>query len=245
MPMSPEERQMLTQLFERVRSQAGAPREQDAEALIADAVRAQPYAPYLLAQAVLVQEQALKGADQKIRELESRVAQAEQAAQSAQAAQEQPRSGGFLGGLFGGGAPRQDPPSPWGQANQPAPPPQGGPWGQQGQPPQPGPWGAPQAQGGGNTFLKGALGAAAGVAGGVLLADTLKGVFGGGHGGGGLGAGGLGNAGLGGGSSSGGGGETIVNNYYGDDQRGGQDDGYQQADYDDGGGDSGDDNYEA
>jgi uncharacterized protein len=243
MPMSPEERQMLTQLFERVRSQAGAPREQDAEALIADAVRAQPYAPYLLAQAVLVQEQALKGADQKIRELESRLAQAEQAAQ---AAQEQPRSGGFLGGLFGGGAaPRQAPPSPWGQANQPAPP-QGGPWGQQGpqgQPPQPGPWGAPQAQGGGNSFLKGALGAAAGVAGGVLLADTLKGVFGGGHGGGGLGAGGLGNTGLGGGT----GGETIVNNYYGDDQQrgGGQDDGYQQADYQDDDGYSSGDDYEA
>lgn len=244
MPMSPEERQMLTQLFERVRSQAGAPREQDAEALIADAVRAQPYAPYLLAQAVLVQEQALKGADQRIRELESRLAQAEQAAQ---AAQEQPRGGGFLGGLFGGaGAPaaRQAPPSPWGQANQPAPPPpQGGPWGQQA-PQQPGPWGgAPQAQGGGNSFLKGALGAAAGVAGGVLLADTLKGVFGGGHGGGagGLGAGGFGNAGLG-------GGETIVNNYYGDDQqRGGGNDpdpGYQDADYQDDGY-SGDDSYDA
>jgi len=238
--MSPEERQMLTQLFERVRSQAGAPREQDAEALIADAVRAQPYAPYLLAQAVLVQEQALKGADQKIRELESRLAQAEEAAQ---AAQEQPRSGGFLGGLFGGGAQRPAAPSPWGgQANPPGPQ-QGGPWGQQGgqqSPPQPGPWGAPQQQGGGNSFLKGALGAAAGVAGGMLLADTLKGVFGGGHGGG-LGAGGFGNAGTG-------GGETVVNNYYEEPRGGGQDyqqdAGYQDASYQDDGYSGGDD-YEA
>ncbi len=53
--MSPEERQMLTDLFERVRGQANAPRDRDAEALIADAIRTQPYAPYLLTQAVLLQ----------------------------------------------------------------------------------------------------------------------------------------------------------------------------------------------
>jgi len=234
MPMSPEERQMLTQLFERVRSQAGAPREQDAEAFIAEAVKAQPYAPYLLAQAVLIQEQALKGADQKIRDLEARLAQAQQ---EAQAAQEQPSGGGFLGGLFGGGAQRQaaPQPSPWGQG---APQGQPQPWGQQGgQQAQPGPWGAPQAGGGGGSFLKGALGAAAGVAGGMLLADTLKGVFGG-HGGG-LGAGGFGNAGHG-------GGETIANNDHSEPQGGGQDhqNDYQQADYQDDNY-SGDDNYEA
>ena len=78
---------------------------------------------------------------------------------------------------------------------------QGGPWGA----PQPqqagpaaGPWGAPQPQQGGG-FLKGALGAAAGVAGGMLLADSFKGLFGGGQANAaGLG-GGLGGAGLGGG----------------------------------------------
>jgi hypothetical protein len=213
MSMSPEERQLLTGLFERVRSQAGAPRDKDAEDFIAEAVRSQPYAPYLLAQAVLVQEQALKGADQKIRELEARVAQAQQAAQ------QQPRSGGgFLGGLFGGGAARQDAPepqpSPWGRPAPQQPQPQ--PWGQQ-PAPQASPWGAPQA-GGGGSFLKGALGAAAGVAGGVLLADTLKGVFGG-HGGG-FGGGGFG-----------GGGETIVNNYYEEPQGGGQN--YQDAGFQD------------
>jgi hypothetical protein len=192
-----------------VRSQAGAPRDHDAETFIADAVRSQTYAPYLLAQAVLVQEQALKGADQKIRELEARIAQPQPAA---------PQSGGFLSGLFGGGAAaRQAPPppqqnSPWGQ-----PAPQPSPYGQQAAP-APSPWGAPQAaQGGG--FLKGALGAAAGVAGGMLLADSLKGMFGGGHGGGGL----LGGS---------GGGETIVNNYY-EEPRGGNDQNYQNADYQD------------
>ncbi|MBB4196944.1 hypothetical protein GGD83_000721 [Rhodoblastus sphagnicola] len=218
MSMSPEERQMLTELFERVRGQAGAQRDKEAETFIADAVRAQPYAPYLLAQAVLVQEQALKGADQKIRDLETRLAQAQQPAQ-----QEPPQSGGFLSGLFGGGAarPAAPQPSPWGQPAQPQPGPQAA---------QPGPWGAPQAAGGGgSSFLKGALGAAAGVAGGVLLADTLKGVFGGHSGGGFMGGGGVG------------GGETIVNNYYEEPRGGGQD--YQDAGYQDDGGYSGDDSY--
>jgi len=63
--------------------------------------------------------------------------------------------------------------------------------------------GVAQAPGG---FLKGALGAAAGVAGGVLLADGIRGLF---HGGGGI-AGGLGNRfGF---QHTGLGGETIVNN---------------------------------
>jgi hypothetical protein len=216
--MSPEERQLLSELFERVRSQANAPRDRDAETLIADGVRAQPYAPYLLAQAVLVQEQTLRAADQKIRELEAQASQleAEVSQLHAQAQSAPQNSGGFLGGLFGGGVARpaqpQPAPNPWGaapQAQQPTyatPPQQSG----------PSPWGAPQQQPQGGGFLKNAMGAAAGVAGGVLLADSLRGLFGGGHGaGGGLGAGlgsGLGGAGLGG--TGLGGGETIVNNFF-------------------------------
>ena len=56
--MTPEERQMLAGLFERVASTAATPREPEAEAFINDAVRAQPHAPYVLAQTVLVQQQA-------------------------------------------------------------------------------------------------------------------------------------------------------------------------------------------
>jgi hypothetical protein len=211
--MSPEERQLLSELFERVRGQANAPRDRDAETLIADGVRAQPYAPYLLAQAVLVQEQTLRAADQKIRELEAHANQLEAEIGQLQAqAQSAPQSsGGFLGGLFGGTARPAQPqqaPNPWGappqqpQAQQYAPPPQQ---------PGPSPWGAPQQQPQGGGFLRNAMGAAAGVAGGVLLADSLKGLFGGGHGaGGGLGAGlgsGLGGSGVG-------GGETVVNNFF-------------------------------
>ncbi len=78
--------------------------------------------------------------------------------------------------------------------------------------------------------MKGALGAAAGVAGGVLLADGIRGLFHGGGGGIGSGLGidsGLQHTGLA-------GGETVVNNYYGDPSDAGkQDAGYDAADDDD------------
>ncbi len=229
--MSPEERQLLTGLFDRVRAAAGNPRDKEAEALIADEAKAQPYAPYLLAQTVIVQDQALTAANERLQELEGKVRQLESQAAS------QPRgSGGFLGGLgalFGGSAPA--PRRPVG------PPPQvGAPWQQQpqgnwqqppqgyGQPPQQGPWGGQQGQQGGmmgGSFLKGALGTAAGVAGGVLLADTIRGLFTGpSHGG----------LGIGEGFGPRGGGETIGNNDHGvADNAGGTDAGFQDAGFPD------------
>ena len=73
---------------------------------------------------------------------------------------------------------------------------------------------APPAGGG---FLHGALGAAAGVAGGVLLADSIRGLFGGHNNPMGIASGVPGFGGSGFGSSGLGGGETVVNNYYGND----------------------------
>lgn len=205
--MSPEERQLLTGLFDRIRGQAAAPRDPEAEALITNAVKAMPYAPYLLAQAVIVQDQALRAANERLQQLEAKLQELEQ-----QAPQQLP-GGGFLSGLgslFGGGAPAPQPraPSgPWQQGPQPgyqqqpyAPP----------QAPSAGPWGSGGPMGGGGTggggFLQGALSTAAGVAGGVLLANSIRGLFGGGGGGLGI-ASGLGGS---------GGGETVVNNYYDD-----------------------------
>ncbi len=203
--MSPEERQLLTGLFDRIRGAATTPRDQEAEELIQDATKAQPYAPYFLAQTVLVQDQALRAANDRLQELEGKVKDLESRVAS------QPRPGGFLGGLgslFRGSAPSSAPRAPA--------PPSGGRWGQspaQGgwqQPPQgyappgaaSGPWGG---QGGG--FLTGALGTAAGVAGGVLLADSIRGLFAGHNNSLGIGSGfgGMGPA---------AGGETVVNNYY-------------------------------
>src|ERR1044072_432324 len=58
--MSPEERQLLASLFDRVRATANTQRDADAEAFINQSIREQPAAPYFLAQAVLVQEQGMK-----------------------------------------------------------------------------------------------------------------------------------------------------------------------------------------
>jgi uncharacterized protein len=253
--MSPEERQLLAGLFERLKGAASAPRDQEAEAFINNEIKTQPAAPYLLAQTVIVQEHALQAAGQRLQELEGRVRELQAQAQ------EKPAAGGFLGGLFGGGAAAPQRPAP--QLNVASP---GGPWGAQPQPnayaPQPGyapqqGGFAPQAQqqGGSNSFLKGALGAAAGVAGGMLLADSIRGLF---HGGGAGGLGGLGMAsGLGGSGFEHASETTVINNYYGDGANGGgqeagydpsydaaqpMDAGYDQADYDSGydsGGDGG------
>lgn len=185
--MSPEERQMLTALFDRIKSAATAPRDADAEALIAQSVRDQPYAPYLLAQAVLVQEQGMKAATDRIKQLEDQVRDLQESASRQQAAP-QSSGGSFLGGLgslFGGG---QSSPPPQPQRSYPpqqqgygqpqgyaAPQQQGGPWGQ----PQPtGPWSQqPQMPSAGGGFLRGALGTAAGVAGGVMLAEGISSLF--------------------------------------------------------------------
>jgi len=232
--MSPEERQLLAGLFDRVRSAAATPRDREAEAFIDDSVRAQPYAPYFLAQTVIVQEQALRAANDRLKELESKVEELQQSKPAG--------SGGFLsglglGGLFGGG--QQPAPAP-----RPMGPPPGGPWQQPqafgggqpqggvpyGAPPAPGPWGGqPQSGGGGGSFLHGALGAAAGVAGGVLLADSIRGLFG--HNSLGIGSG-FGGGGLGSGLGGGVGGETIVNNYYGSDQGSSAQDALQDQDQD-------------
>jgi hypothetical protein len=213
--MTPEERQMLAGLFDRVQSASSAPRDREAEAFIAEATRAIPAAPYVMAQTILVQEEALRAANARVQQLEA----------EAKDAQANAAPVSFLGGIgksiFGGAAPAQPPQpqaqpgSPWGRQvaapQQPAP----GGWGQQPAAPQPAPWGgapqyAPQQQGGG--FLKGALGAAAGVAGGVLLADSIRGMMGGHNSPFGMPYGGGGVGGFG-------GGETIVNNYYGSDSQ--------------------------
>jgi hypothetical protein len=200
--MTPEERQMLAGLFERVGSTAATPRDPQAEAYIAEAVRAAPHAPYVLAQTVLVQQQALENASRRLAELE---------AQAKAAPQEETSFLGSLGkSLFGGGqsAPTSAPrpnydagassryaPDPNYQRQPAYAPP----------PPQAGPWGAPQAAApAGGGFMQSALTTAAGVAGGLVLAHSLGGLFGGNSGGFGLGSG-LG-SGLGGGE--------VVNNYY-------------------------------
>jgi len=193
--MTPQERQLLADLFERIRSAAGNPRDAEAEAFIAEAARAQPYASYVLAQTALVQQHALDAAAQRIQELE---------AKAAQPAQETSFLGNLGRSLFGGGQPAPRPgydASAYQRAAAPPPPPAAPAYA----PPPAGPWGAaPAASGGG--FLASAMRTATGVAGGLLAANAIESLLGGGRGGL-FGGGGFGGPGFG-------GGETIVNNYY-------------------------------
>lgn len=184
--MNHEEQTLIDGLFGRLKQaeSEGAPRDAQAQARIAEHVQQQPSAPYYMAQAILVQEAALKRLDEQNRQLQADLNQAR-----AQVAATAPSSGGFLSSIFGGGA-RQPEPQPQ-RAAQPAPAPatSGGGWREPASgfggpgvaPQQQGFNAAPQAapaRGGASSFLGGALQTAAGVAGGVMLAQGISSLFG-------------------------------------------------------------------
>src|SRR3974377_1894775 len=87
--MTPEERKLVIELFDRLGTIEDAQRDPDAERLIRDGLRQAPNAPYALVQTVLVQDEALKRANARIQELEKAGAGAESA----------PRDTSFLGGV--------------------------------------------------------------------------------------------------------------------------------------------------
>jgi hypothetical protein len=181
--MTPQERQLVDDLFDRLSKVESAPRDPDAIAAIRDGLRNAPNAVYALVQTVLLQDEALKRANSRIQELEGGNAG------------EQPQSGGFLdsmrGAIFGqdqprGSVPNVRPPEAgsrpvWnsGQVMQQAQSPgqygQAAPYGQ--------PYGAPQAPmgGGGGSFLGTAAAAAAGMVGGSLLLGSIRSMTGGSH----------------------------------------------------------------
>jgi hypothetical protein len=78
--LSREDRNAIEGLFHRLEEaeRRGGPRDAEAEALIRQKIAAQPAAPYYLAQTVVVQQEALKEAERRIEELESRGRQVEQ-----------------------------------------------------------------------------------------------------------------------------------------------------------------------
>ncbi|MCX7326206.1 MAG: DUF2076 domain-containing protein [Hyphomicrobiales bacterium] len=173
--MTPQERDVIAGIFDRLKPAASQPRDPEADRFIAERLQQQPYAAYAMAQSMYVQEQALLNMQAQIEQLQAQVQQL----QSQPAPQP---SGGFLSGLFGGGAPARPaapPPQPMQRpmTGQPMAPQQGGPWGgQQVAPQQGGPWGGQaqqpaQRQGGG--FMQTAMATAAGVAGGMVLGNVL------------------------------------------------------------------------
>lgn len=170
--MTPQERKLVEDLFERLATLERNPREPEAEQLIRDGLRKAPNATYALVQTVLLQEEALRQANERIRELEA-----------ADAPQEQ-QSGSFLDtmreAVFGGGQTRTSVPPT--VSNRPMGVPPG--FRRDADPNQPQAGAAyPQApeRGGGfgGSFLGTAAAAAAGVIGGTLLMNSLKGAFGG------------------------------------------------------------------
>ena len=218
--MTPEERDLITTLLNRLKDAGAAGQQKDAEAdaLIRQALREQPDMPYYLAQTVLIQDLTLNQAEGRIAELEQQLADA----------QSQKSSGtSFLGGLFGRSEPQREAPriGPWSRGPQVAPPQYGAspgsgyarpgaapppgypPQGDYAQPqPQPQPQAGGMLGGGGGEFLRSAAATAAGVAGGALLFQGISSMFGHGY------ANSLSN----GGAATPGLGETVTNNYYGD-----------------------------
>lgn len=205
--MNHDDRQLIADLFERMRSVQHLDKDVDAESFIHQSMRENSDSPYLLVQSVLAQEMALQEAGRRIEELEAQV--------GSSSAHDIRQSSGFSRGPAD--APQTGQPAPWeapantskaapGQTTNSA-----GLWGaapsgatatavpQTGSNarssgvPQTGksntsrlnPEEAPgaarnQARSGGGGFMAQAMTTAAGVAGGMLLANSIGSLFGGG-----------------------------------------------------------------
>ena len=81
--MTPQERQLIDDLFDRLAKLENAPRDSEAMSAIMQGLRSAPNAVYALVQTALVQDEALKRAHDRIQELEAAVGQ-QQPAQQAQ-----------------------------------------------------------------------------------------------------------------------------------------------------------------
>lgn len=99
----PEDERAIDDLFERLHNveRNSAPRDANAERLIRQRLSENPAAAYYMAQTIIVQEAALREAQQRLEAAEARQSQ-----------------GGFLGGIFGNdrpAQPRAPQRGPWGQ----------------------------------------------------------------------------------------------------------------------------------
>jgi hypothetical protein len=194
--MTPQERQLIDDLFDRLAKLENTPRDPEAMSAIMQGLRKAPNSVYALVQTALVQDEALKRANSHIQELEAALSPEQN--QSGQA-----QSGGFLDSMrdavFGQGQPPGSVPhvrAPdlggrpvWnsGQVLQQSQAP--GHYGQEpygqssgGQSYSGQPYGAPQPPlgGGGGSFLGTAAAAAAGMVGGSLLLGSIRSMMGGG-----------------------------------------------------------------
>lgn len=173
--MTPQERQLVDDLFDRLARLETAPRDADAERAIADGLARAPNAVYALVQTVLVQDEALKRADQRIRELSG-------------AGEAAPQGGGFLDSMRETviGRPANasvpsvrsdvanEPDSRWNRGGAYA----GGQYGNAAANAAPAAGAAPWQGGGGGSFLGTAAASAVGAIGGALLFNSISSMFG-------------------------------------------------------------------
>ncbi len=166
--MTPEEHQLVDDLFDRLSRLETNPRDPDAERAIAEGLKRAPNAVYALVQTALVQDEALKRADARIREL-------------TEGGEAQQQGGGFLDTMRSAltGA-RTSVPSVRSGAGGPDPR-----WNQGGAVPggyqSANPYAAPAAPTpgyGGGSFLGTAAATAAGAIGGALLLNSISSMFG-------------------------------------------------------------------
>jgi hypothetical protein len=150
--MNIEERQLITHVFDQIGSVAGDHKDPDADRLIRDSVQRTPDAAYRLVQSVIVQQQEMQRLAERIRDLEW-------AANGARYQRDEPRFLAAPAGSAGSSVPqvegRYAPPDSRDERPRETSPPSQGP-----------------------SFLSSALTTATGVAGGMLLTDGLRKLFG-------------------------------------------------------------------
>ena len=150
--MTPQERQLVDELFDRLTRLESAPRDAQAERAIAEGLARAPNAIYPLVQTVLVQDEALKRADARIRELTGE--------------DDSAPTGGFLDNMRQALTGRSTTSVPSVRPGAPDPR-----WNSGGAI-------APAAPSSGGSFLGTAAASAAGVIGGALLLNSISSMFG-------------------------------------------------------------------
>jgi hypothetical protein len=179
--MTPQETQLVSDLFDRLAGIESAPRDAAAEQVIADGLRRAPHAVYALVQTALVQDEALKRANARIEELQAQMTSVEAEEQRPASFLDTMREAVTGRAAARGSVPSVRPPTrgtqpenlqsheSQSQSFQPQP---------GSAPPSPAgyPGSAPFAPGG--SFLGNAASTAAGVIGGSLLLNSIRSAFG-------------------------------------------------------------------
>ena len=176
--MTPQEREMITILLDRLNKTEGQLRDPEAEKLIREMTAGRPDAPYSLVQTVLIQDLSLHNAQSRITDLETQLTETKRASSAPPSFLGGPS---FLGDVFGHSEPSigvqtsSVPPSGPGTGSPLAATPQPGYAPEQSSAARSTPGAGLMGDGG---FLRSAATTAAGIAGGALLFEGIQSMFG-------------------------------------------------------------------